>query len=102
MCSFITSSIGAAFLRFTSVRSDGLDVGCSTISGAGGPRPEEVEGTTDLTVGVEGRMLCEVEDDEDPSLEEDTEAAASVFDRSDAIEAVLALFGLMRLSEGGC
>ena len=49
-------------------------------------------------------MLCEVEDDdaEDPSLLEDTVAAASAFDRSDAIEAVFARFGLIRLSDGGC
>ena len=46
-------------------------------------------------------MLCEV-DEEDPSLEEDTVAAASVLERSDAIEAVLARFGLSRLSDGGC
>ena len=50
-------------------------------------------------------MLCEVEDDEDLSLEEDAvvaPAAASAFDRSDTTEAVLALFGLIRQSDGGC
>ena len=56
--------------------------------------------------GAVGRLLCEVEDDdaEDPSLVEDTvaAAAASAFDRSDAIEAVFARFGLIRLSDGGC
>ena len=109
MCNFITSSIGAAFRRFASVRSDGLDVGCSTIVEAGGPRPEEVDGEAAFNVavvgeGVEGRLLCEVEgDEEEPSLEEDTAAAAaSAFDRSDATEAVFARFGLVRLSDGGC
>ena len=68
-----------------------------------------MDGTAALTAalvgeGAVGRLLCEVEDDdaEDPSLVEDTVAAASAFDRSDAIEAVFARFGLIRLSDGGC
>ena len=107
MCSFITSSIGAALRRFASVSSDGLDFGCATINGP--PRAEEAEeldGAAAFTTGegVVERMLCEVEDDEDFSLEEDTVAAvaASAFDRSDTTEAVLALFGLIRQSDGGC
>ena len=103
MCSFITSSIGAALRRFASVSSDGLDLGCATSNGP--PRAEEAEvgGAAAFTTGegVEERMLCEVEDDEDFSLEEDA-VAASAFDRSDTTEAVLALFGLTRQSDGGC
>ena len=64
----------------------------------------DVEIAVVVPLAVVERMLCEVEDDEDFSLEEDAVAAvaASAFDRSDTTEAVLALFGLIRQSDGGC